>query len=186
MDLFHWIFTSWTMECDIHLCSKGFFIVRFASKEVRDTIISVGPWFWGTSGLFMTPWFPDFDPNKMTVSKVLIWVRIYNLPLQFWSERVLEGIGNNIGKYIKTDLERIYERVYTFACICVEVDLSKGLSDNIRLIYKQKNWLQVLDYENTAFRCRFCRQTGHLQSTCPEAKKVNSKKKQKGKQRKGW
>jgi len=24
MDLFHWIFTSWTMECDIHLCSKGF------------------------------------------------------------------------------------------------------------------------------------------------------------------
>jgi len=31
-----------------------------------------------------------------------------------------------------------------------------------------------------------CRQTGHLQSTCPEAKKVNSKRKQKGKQRKGW
>ena len=21
MDLFHWIFTQWTMECDIHLCS---------------------------------------------------------------------------------------------------------------------------------------------------------------------
>lgn len=137
LDLFHWIFTSWTMECDIHLCSKGFFIVRFASREVRDTIISAGPWFWGTSGLFMTPWFPYFDPNKMTVSEVPIWVRLYNLPLHFWSEQVLEGIGNNIGKYIKTDLERIDERIYTFARICVEVDLSKGLPDNIRLIYKQ-------------------------------------------------
>ena len=75
----------------------------------------------------------------------------------------MEGIGNNIGKYIKTDLERIDERVYTFARICVEVDLSKGLLDNIRLIYKQKNWSQALDYENTAFRCRLCRLTGHLQ-----------------------
>lgn len=55
MDLFHWIFTNWIMECDIHLCSKGFFIVKFTSTEVGDTIISVGPWFWGTSGLFMTP-----------------------------------------------------------------------------------------------------------------------------------
>lgn len=174
------------MECDIHLCSKGFFIVRFASKEVRDTIINAGLWFWGTSGLFMTPWFPDFDPNKMTVSKVPVWVRLYNLPLHFWSDRVLEGIGNSIGKYIKTDLERIDERVYTFARICVEVDLSKGLPDNIRLIYKQQNWLQGLDYENTAFICRLCRQTRHLQNTCPEAKKANSKKKQKGKQRKGW
>lgn len=45
MDLFHWIFTTWTMECDIHLCSKGFFIVRFASSEARETIISKGPWF---------------------------------------------------------------------------------------------------------------------------------------------
>eukprot|EP00253_Pinus_taeda_P024239 PITA_24239 len=144
------------MECDIHLCSKGFFIVKFASTEAKDTIISAGPWFWGTSGLSMTPWFPDFDPNKMTVSRMPVWVRLYNLPLHFWSERFLEGIGNSIGKYIKTDLERIEERIYTFAHICVEVDLSKGLPKR------------------------------HLQSTCPEVKKANSKKKQKGKQRKGW
>jgi len=158
--------------------------VKLTSKEVRDSIISSGPWFWGTSGLFMTPWFPDFDPNKMTVTKMPVWVRLYNLPLHFWNEQVLEGIGNSLGKYIKTDLERIDERIYTFARICVEVDLSKGLPDNIKLIYKQQIWLQVLDYENTAFRCRLCTQTGHLQSSCPEDKKVNSKKKQKGKQRK--
>lgn len=85
-DLFHWIFTRWTMESEIHLCSKGFFIVKFSSQEVRDTVISTGPWFWGTSGLFMTPWFPDFDPNKMTVTKMPVWVRLYNLPLHFWND----------------------------------------------------------------------------------------------------
>ena len=43
MDLFHWIFTRWTMECDIHLCSKGFFIVKFKSMEAKDLIIRSGP-----------------------------------------------------------------------------------------------------------------------------------------------
>ena len=74
MDLFHWIFTQWTMECDIHLCSKGFFIVKFISLEATDKIIRAGPWFWGTTGLFMTPWFPNFDPNTMIVSRMLVWL----------------------------------------------------------------------------------------------------------------
>jgi hypothetical protein len=25
----------------------------------------------------------------------------------------------------------------------------------------------MMDYENTAFKCRSCQQTGHLQETCP-------------------
>lgn len=55
MDLFHWIFTRWTLECEIHLYSKGFFIVKFNSLEERDIIIREGPWFWGSMGLFITP-----------------------------------------------------------------------------------------------------------------------------------
>lgn len=51
----------------------------------------------------------------------------------------MEGIGNSIGKYIKTDLERIDDKNYTFPRICVEADLSKGLTDSIKLIYKQQN-----------------------------------------------
>ena len=122
----------------------------------------------------------------MTVSRLPVWVRLYNLPLLFWNDQVLESIGNSIGRYVKTNMERIEVRIYTFSRICVEVDLSKGLPENIMLIYQQQKCLQPLDYENTTFRCRNSRMIGHIQNTCPEAKKANSKKKQKGKQRKGW
>ena len=37
-------------------------------------------------------------------------------------------------------------------------------------------WIQALDYENTAFRCRFCHLTGHLQDSCPLAKRFPKKK----------
>lgn len=68
----------------------------------------------------------------------------------------------------------------------MEVDLSKGLPDQIQLKHKQRSWTQILDYENTAFRCRICRQTGHLQSKCPAAKKDNRRKKKVEKQARGW
>lgn len=53
--------------------------------------------------------------------------------------------------------------LFTFTRICVEFDLSKGFPGHIQIKHKYFSWTQVLDYENTAFRCRTCFQTGHLQ-----------------------
>lgn len=78
--------------------------------------------------------------------------------LHFWNDHVLEGIGNIIGWYIKTDIQLLEEIIYTSARIRVEVDIRKGLPESVLMIHKYKNWLQPLEYENTAFRCRIFRQ----------------------------
>lgn len=186
VDLFNWIFKNWTLQCEIHLCSKGFFIVKFLTEADRDAVIQEGPWFWGSTGLFITPWSPEFDANSMVVTKMPVWVRLHNLPIHLWTDQVLAGIGNTIGRFIKWDTQRLEERIFTYARICVEVDLSKGLPDQIQLKHRQRSWTQGLDYENTAFRCRICRQTGHLQNTCPAAKKDSRRKRKTEKQVKGW
>jgi len=73
----------------------------------------------------------------MVVSRMPVWVWLHNLPLHFWDQQVLAGISNSIGRYIKIDTQRLEESVFTFARICVEVDLSKGLPDCILLKHKQ-------------------------------------------------
>lgn len=60
----------------------------------------------------------------MVVSKMPMWVKLYNLPLHFWYIKVLASIGNALGKFLKVDSERLSKDIYTFARICVEVDLS--------------------------------------------------------------
>lgn len=65
------------------------------------------------------------------------------------------------------DSWREHQGLYTYARICVELDLSKGLPDQIILKINDFVWTQNLDYENTAFRCRHCHLTGHLQNSCP-------------------
>lgn len=43
-----------------------------------------GPWFWGSVRLFITTWFPELDPNSLSITRVPIWVHLYNLPLNLW------------------------------------------------------------------------------------------------------
>ena len=38
--LHQWIFSTWSSNCEIYLCPKGFFIVRFNTEQEQDTIIN--------------------------------------------------------------------------------------------------------------------------------------------------
>jgi len=85
---------------------------------MEENILQDGPWFWGSTRLFIIPWFPEFDANTMVVSIMLVCVWLHNLPLYFWDDRVLAGIGNIIWKYIKIDTQRLQERIYTYTHMC--------------------------------------------------------------------
>ncbi|KAH9320441.1 hypothetical protein KI387_015080, partial [Taxus chinensis] len=67
--------------------------------------------------------------------------------------------------------------LYIYTWVCVEIDRSKGLSDRVILKGGNSQREQVLDYENTAFRCRSCHNTGHLQDSFPKAQTHSNRKK---------
>jgi len=56
-----------------------------------------------------------------------VWVKLYNLPLHFWHFKVLEGMDKALGKFLKVNNKILSKDIYTFANICVEVDLNQGL-----------------------------------------------------------
>ena len=150
-NLYKWIHSTWTDECEISLCSKGFFMVFFHHSEDHHGVFKLGPWFWGREGLFITPWVVYFDPNKTLVTKTLVWIRLIDLPLHFWITRSLEAIGNSIVKFLKIDIDREKSGLATYSRICVEAYLSKGLPEKILFIWKDSTWAVQLDYENTTF-----------------------------------
>jgi hypothetical protein len=163
-----WVNKTWSEGHELFFCSKGFFIVNFSTEAECQRILEQGPWFWGRSGLSMQRWFPEFNPLTMTAMTTPVWVRLPNLPLHFYSASFLPTLGNALGRFIKIDTDRITKGFITFARICVEIDLSQGLPDRILIDWGDGDpFIQMVDYENTAFRCRSCQQTGHLQATCP-------------------
>lgn len=166
-DLYAWIHANWTHQCKIFFCSKGYFIVLFDNSKHYEKALEEGPWFMGTAGLFLTPWFPDFDPATAVITKTPIWIRLPNFPAHLWSTRAFRVIGDSLGRFLHGDLWRESKGLYSYARLCAELDLSKGLPEQINLKINDFVWTQTLDYENTAFWCRHCHQSGHLQDTCP-------------------
>ena len=165
-DLYSWIHSSWTKQCKVFLCSRGFFIVVFADSKDYETALTGGPWFWGSAGLFLTPWFPDFDRATAVITKLPIWVRLPNLPAHLWHCEVFEAIWNTLGHFLATEPSRGLKGLYTYGRICAEIDISKGLPDQIILKFGDFSWSQTLDYENTTFHYRYYHKTGHLQNSC--------------------
>lgn len=166
-ELYDWIKENWTDRCRVYFCAKGYFIVLFDDLEHCYNALDEGPWFMGPAGLFLTPWFPDFDPASAVITKAPVWIRLPNLPVHLWCTEVYRLIGNALGRFYTGDYQRERQGLYTYARFCVELDLSKGLPEYINLKIKDSVWTQYIEYENTAFRCRHCHLKGHLHNSCP-------------------
>lgn len=124
--------------------------MAFAFNEDYQKALTGGSWFWGSAGLFLTPWFPDYDSSTTVITNLPIWVRPPNLSTHLWHFSVFLGIGDTLGRYLATDTSRREKGLYTYGRLCVEIDISKGLPDQINLKIGDFHWTQTLDYESTA------------------------------------
>jgi hypothetical protein len=102
----------------------------------------------GRVGLFITPWFPKFDPTLYQSLEYQFGSALKS-PLHLWHLTILRILGTLWESYIKTDIDRDTLGLSTYAHICVEIDLSKGLLNKLILKWENFRWTQVLDYENT-------------------------------------
>lgn len=133
-DLYEWIYANWTHNWTIIFFSKGLFLVIFDhSKDYQKALTEI-PWFWGTTGLFLIPWFLDFDPSTTVITKIPVWVRLSNLPAHLWHLSIFQGIGNTLCRYLIIDPLLEYQALYTYGRICVEIDISKGLPDQMKVV----------------------------------------------------
>jgi hypothetical protein len=185
-DLMRWIKDWWNPKGDyeVQLNSKGFFMIILYSLEDKDRIFDNGPYFYNSVGLFLRFWTDRFSPEKEDFTMALVWIRLYSLPQEFWLEEILMGIGNTVGRYVKS-YEATKQRKYTsYARICVYMDISKALPGSVTLEYQDEDWNQTMDYEHIPFHCRKCHEHGHLFCDCPL--NVQNPKAGEGKKKEGY
>lgn len=83
--------------------------------------------------------------------------------MEYCREDVLHLLALVLGNLVGTSSQTLGKKVMTFACICVEIDLSRPLLDATEICAGSYSWVQHLDYETLPFRCRLCEEYGHLQ-----------------------
>ncbi|KAG7583528.1 hypothetical protein ISN44_As08g030360 [Arabidopsis suecica] len=73
----------------------------------------------------------EFDLLRDEIATTPVWVRLSNLPVNFYHRSILLGIAKGLGHPIKVDLTTLKFERARFARVCVEVNLKKPLKGTV-------------------------------------------------------
>ncbi|CAL9240243.1 unnamed protein product, partial [Arabidopsis halleri] len=134
-------------------------------QEVLEAMnVTGGPWRVFGSILMVKAWEPNFDPLRDEIVTTPVWVRISNLPLNFYHRAILMGIAEGVGKPLRVDLTTLKVERARFARVCVEVNLRRALKGSIVVNGERYS----MAYEGLSNICPVCGIYGHVGSVCPK------------------
>ncbi|KAF7812559.1 uncharacterized protein G2W53_033535 [Senna tora] len=141
-DLSRILVDSWKLKAEPRLMGigQGFFLVVFRFAKDRWRALLAGPTLINGHFMSIQLWSPRFNPLENTKKAFSpIWVRLENLPMEFYHRDVLVQIGNSLGTFLGLDADTHSLSKLKFACIYVLTNFgSKQTADWVTVKPKKK------------------------------------------------
>ena len=145
----------------------SFFIVRFDLPQDYQHALMDGPWFVGDHYLHVQAWEADFHPHVAKISTTAVWIRLEQLPIEYYHPEFLKHMGNKLGKLLKIDAVTSASMRGRFARLCVQVNTAYPLPKRVKI----RAFWQDIVYENLPMLCYRCGRIGHRESHCSKPTK---------------
>ncbi|GKB24949.1 hypothetical protein Tco_0864350, partial [Tanacetum coccineum] len=151
----------------------------FASKAGLEQVLERGPWMIRKSPIILNKWSSSVSLKKGEVTKVLVWVKLYNVPVLTYSEDGLSLIAAQIGKPVMLDAFTSSMCVeswgkISFARARIEISSASTLKKEVIMAIPEeegdghiKEVIRV-KYERKPPHCVECKSFGHSHDLCPK------------------
>ncbi|KAI0488433.1 hypothetical protein KFK09_028264 [Dendrobium nobile] len=143
------------------------FICVFGSTEARNAILCGGPWFIEGNIVGLDRWTPQFSPESMEGLSSPVWIRLPNLPLQYWDDCNIARIASKIGVPLWIDAQTGNWGRREYARVCVRMCLDWKLQSGIWINGMNGRFYQKVEYEGIGILCYGCGKVGHWKEFCP-------------------
>ncbi|KAK6773713.1 hypothetical protein RDI58_028951 [Solanum bulbocastanum] len=144
-------------------------VSKETSKESQDKILLNGRWFINGHFPSVQIWVPNFMPNTKTHNSSVVWVRLPQLPTEFYDAVILEKNGNTIGTLLKVDACTSAMLRGRYARLFVEIDLHQPVKSQVVIGVEQ-----IIEYEISNLLCTQCGRIGlQHQHICSSIQRPN-------------
>ena len=105
----------------------GYFIMKFDILKDYHHALMDGPWFVGDQYLYVQAWEVDFHFGTTKVTSTAVWIRLEQLPTEYYHQEFLKHVGNKIGKLLRIDVVTNISIRGRFSRLCIQINLHKPL-----------------------------------------------------------
>ena len=70
---------------EISTTDNGLYLFRFKDMDARDWVMEKGPWYIAGRPIILRVWQPGMEMLNIQLTSLPIWVKFYNIPLEYWT-----------------------------------------------------------------------------------------------------
>ncbi|GKC80829.1 RNA-directed DNA polymerase, eukaryota, reverse transcriptase zinc-binding domain protein [Tanacetum coccineum] len=162
---------------DVQVDSYGGCYCKFRNEEDMGKVIELGPWIVNHKPFFVQKWDPNIGLSKKEETKIPLWAKMKNIPLEAWTKDGISALASSLGKPIRMDY--VTAQACTagrgradFARVLVEFEAKKGFKEHIDILYRSKDNVVIgtkkveVEYQWKPDICSHCMVFGHKERTC--------------------
>ncbi|KAF1858694.1 hypothetical protein Lal_00044727 [Lupinus albus] len=155
-------------------CLKGDVIAIKIPKEdyqAEDlrSVCSVCSWSLKPGLLRLFLLSPDFNPSQKKLTHAECWIKIHNLPQEYWIPRIILSIVGGICTPITLDEATSSRNFGHFAKVLVEINLKTKLTNKIHVESEGFALFVYIEYHNLPEFCLGCQTIGHSDAQCKKS-----------------
>nr|GEV37167.1 hypothetical protein [Tanacetum cinerariifolium] len=167
------------MAAKITRNDDGVYLFKFASKSGMEQVLEKGPWMIRKPPIVLNKWTRSVSLKKGEVTKVPVWIKLYNVLVLAYSEDGLSLIATQIAKPIMLDAftssmcVESWGRI-SFARALIEISAHSTLKKEVIMAIPEdegdghiKEVIRV-EYEWKPPHCVDCKSFGHDPNLCPK------------------
>ncbi|GKB85326.1 zinc knuckle CX2CX4HX4C containing protein [Tanacetum coccineum] len=163
----------------IMMNAKGFFFFKFDTRVGLEAVLEEGPWMIRNSPIILKKWSMKTSLQKEELTRIPIWVKLHDVPIQVFEEDGISLIATYLGKpimldsYISAMCKDSWGRS-SFARCLIEINSETDFKESITIGIPEldgpgfiKETIRV-EYEWKPPRCHTCNIFGHTGDSCPK------------------
>lgn len=143
------------------------FIFKFFHELDIQRVLDDGPWTFNQQVLLVKKLAAVDQLANIKLTELYIWIQVYDLPIGFNSDSILQSIGKYVRKFVASDPKNFQSLWRNFLRIKVAIDVRRPLRSQMRIKKSGDEWLWIkFKYERLPSFCFYCGIIGHSDKFC--------------------